>query len=159
MSQSCASKAPDAPHARLAARPSHAGRWRALVLLLVHVAIALHVWHWYSSGRTLSPLEPSESMAFSQRGIVNAGLVFFALTILSTFVLGRWFCGWACHLVAVQDGARWLLGRFGIRPRPLQLGLLGSVPWLAFVYMFLSPIVLRLLEGAGLAPVGTQLVT
>ena len=125
----------------------------------MHAAIALHVWHWYTTGRTLSPLEPSESMAFSQRGVVNAGLIFFGLSILSTLVLGRWFCGWACHLVAVQDGARWLLGRFGIHPRPLRLGLLASVPWLAFVYMFLSPPVLRLIEGTGLAPAGTQLVT
>ena len=74
--------------------------------------------------------------------------------LLSTAVLGRWFCGWACHVVALQDGARWLLGRFGIRPRPVQLGLLASVPWLAFAYMFLSPLVLRLLEGTGLAPAG-----
>jgi len=155
MPVNCASHA--AAHAR--PRPSRAGRWRALVLVLVHVAIALHIWHWASTGRTLSPLEPSESMAFAQRGIVNAGLIFFALAILSTLVLGRWFCGWACHLVAVQDGARWLLGRFGIRPRPVRLGLLASVPWLAFVYMFLSPLVLRLFEGAGLAPAGTQLVT
>jgi tetratricopeptide (TPR) repeat protein/NAD-dependent dihydropyrimidine dehydrogenase PreA subunit len=146
-------------HAHLAARPSRAGRWRALVLLLVHVAIALHVWHWQVTGRTLSPLEPSESMAFAQQGIVNAGLVFFALAIVSTLVLGRWFCGWACHLVAVQDGARWLLGRFGIRPRPVRLGLLACVPWLAFVYMFLSPALLRLLEGSGLAPAGTHLTT
>jgi len=157
MPVSCASKTP--AHARLLPRPSRAGRRRALVLVGVHVAIALHVWHWYATGRTLSPLEPSESMAFSQRGIVNAGLYFFALAILSTLVLGRWFCGWACHLVAVQDGARWLLGRFGIRPRPLRLGLLASVPWLAFVYMFLSPVVLRLLEGSGFAPAGTHLVT
>jgi len=157
MPVSCSSKAP--PKARLLPRPSRAGRRRMLVLVGVHVAIALHVWHWHATGSTLSPLEPSESMAFAQRGIVNAGLIFFALAILSTLVLGRWFCGWACHMVAVQDGARWLLGRFGIRPRPLRLGLLASVPWLAFVYMFLSPAVLRLLEGSGFAPGGTHLVT
>jgi ferredoxin len=159
MPHSCASDTPAAAPSRLAPRPSRAGRWRALVLVLVHVAIALHVWHWHATGSTLSPLEPSESMAFSQRGIVNAGLLFFGLAILSTLVLGRWFCGWACHLVALQDGARWLLGRFGIRPRPVQLGLIGAVPWLAFAYMFLSPLLLRLLEGTGLAPAGTELVT
>ncbi|MBK7643208.1 MAG: 4Fe-4S binding protein [Planctomycetes bacterium] len=160
MPVSCTSNpGPAAKAARLEPRPSRVGRWRALVLVLVHVAIALHVWHWYATGSTLSPLEPSESMAFSQRGIVNAGLIFFALAILSTLVFGRWFCGWACHLVAVQDGARWLLARFGIHPRPLRLGLLASVPWIAFVYMFLSPPVLRALEGSGLAPAGTHLMT
>lgn len=159
MSAACTSKGPAGPRTHLAPRPSRAGRWRALVLLGVHIAIALHVWHWYATGRTLSPLEPSESMAFSQRGIVNAGLIFFALAIASTLVLGRWFCGWACHLVALQDGARWLLGRFGIRPRPLRLGLLASVPWLAFVYMFLSPLLLALLDGSGFSPASAQLST
>jgi tetratricopeptide (TPR) repeat protein len=159
MPVSCAAQTPSGVHARLLPRRSRAGRWRALVLVLVHVAIALHVWHYHATGRTLSPLEPSESMAFAQRGIVNAGLIFFALSILSTLVLGRWFCGWACHMVAVQDGARWLLGRFGIRPRAPRLGVLACVPWLAFVYMFLSPPALRLLEGSGFAPGGTQLVT
>ena len=157
MSRSCA--AHESGHARLRARPSRVGRWRALVLVLVHVAIALHVWHWYTTGRTLSPLEPSESMAFASSGVVNAGLIFFGLSILATLVLGRWFCGWACHVVAVQDGARWLLGRLGIHPRPVRLGLLASVPWLTFVYMFLTPPVLRLLEGRELAPAGTQLLT
>ncbi len=129
------------------------------MLVAVHVAIGLHAWHWYSTGKTLSPLEPSESMAFSQRGIVNAGLIFFALAILSTLVLGRWFCGWGCHLVAVQDGARWILRKLGLRTRGVNLGVLASVPWLAFVYMFLSPVVLSLLEGTGFVPTGTRLQT
>jgi polyferredoxin len=30
--------------------------------------------------------------------------------ILLTLVFGRWFCGWACHLVALQDLCAWLLG-------------------------------------------------
>lgn len=156
---SCSTPSGTAPRERLAARPSRVGRWRALVLLLVHVAIALHAWHWYATGRTLSPLEPSESMAFSQRGIVNAGLIFFALAILSTLIFGRWFCGWGCHLIALQDGARWILRRVGLRTRGVNLGLLASVPWLAFVYMFLSPIVLALLEGTGFVPGGAQLET
>ncbi|MBL8859051.1 MAG: tetratricopeptide repeat protein [Planctomycetes bacterium] len=129
-------------------RASKAGRWRALALILVHVAIAAHLLHWSTTGSTLSPLEPSESMEFSTRGIVNAGLIFFALTIVSTLILGRWFCGWACHVVALQDFCRWLMMKVGIRPRLVNLGILRSVPWLAFTYMFLMPIAHRLLAGA-----------
>jgi polyferredoxin len=94
-------------------RKSKAGAWRALVLLLVYAAIAIHVVHWKATGRTLSPLEPSESMQFSKSSLVNAGLVFFALAIGSTLLLGRWFCGWGCHVVALQDGSRWLSRRSG----------------------------------------------
>src|SRR6478609_6652834 len=81
-------------------RKSRAGPRRAIVLLLVQAAIAVHVAHWMSTGRTLSPVEPSESMQFSKSGVVNAGLVFFALSIGSTLLFGRWFCGWGCHGVA-----------------------------------------------------------
>src|SRR5215471_5535464 len=101
-------------------RKSKAGRRRAIVLLLVYVVMVLHYAHWKSTGRTLSPVEPSESMRFSQSGVVNAGLLFFALSIGSTLLFGRWFCGWGCHVVALQDGSRWLLSKIGIRPRAVN---------------------------------------
>jgi tetratricopeptide (TPR) repeat protein len=140
-------------------RKSGAGPRRAIVLLLVQAAIAVHVAHWMSTGRTLSPLEPSESMQFSKSGVVNAGLVFFALSIGSTLLLGRWFCGWGCHVVALQDGSRWLLSKIGVRPRAVNLGILGAVPWIAFVYMFLAPIVQRLLRGVAPAAATLHLTT
>src|SRR5690349_7539901 len=139
-------------------RKSKAGPRRALVLLLVQALIAVHIGHWMATGRTMTPLEPSESMRFSQASVVNAGLVFFALSIASTLVLGRWFCGWACHVVALQDGSRWLLEKLGIRPRMVNLGILSAVPWAAFVYMFLAPLVQRLLLGAR-APEATLRLT
>lgn len=144
---------------RIAPRTSRAGRWRAIVLLLVHAAIALHIGHYMARGETLSPLEPSESMAFTQQGIVNAGLIFFALAILSTLVLGRWFCGWACHVVALQDLCRHWMVKLGIRPRFVDLGVLKHVPLLAFVYMFLAPLVLTWMEGGSFTIAGTQLST
>jgi polyferredoxin len=114
-------------------RASRAARWRAAVLIGVHVVIAVHIGQWMATGRTLSPLEPSESMQFSTQGLINAGLILFGLAIVSTAVLGRFFCGWACHVVALQDLSRWLLGKVGIRPKPVALGPLAAVPWLAFV--------------------------
>jgi NAD-dependent dihydropyrimidine dehydrogenase PreA subunit len=140
-------------------RPSRAGKWRALVLILVHVAIVVHVIHWTQSGSTITPVEPSESMQFSTEGVINAGLIFFAVAILSTLILGRWFCGWACHLVAVQDFCRWILEKVGLQPRLVNMGLLRAVPWIAFTYMFLMPIVLRLIEGQELAETSVNLYT
>jgi tetratricopeptide (TPR) repeat protein/NAD-dependent dihydropyrimidine dehydrogenase PreA subunit len=126
------------PHATTI-RPSRMSRRRAAVLIGVHVLIAIHIAQWYVGGSTLSPVEPSEAMEFSKHGIVNAGAIFFALAIVSTLLLGRWFCGWGCHLVALQDLSRWLLERIGIRPRPLRSGVLICVPLLAFLYMFVAP--------------------
>jgi ferredoxin len=117
------------------------------VLIAVHVLFALHVVHWRLAGETLSPVEPSEGMQLATRSVLNAGAVFFALALLSTVVLGRWFCGWGCHLVALQDGARALLLRAGITPRPLRSRALLVVPVLAFFYMFGWPFVERALAG------------
>lgn len=140
-------------------RRSRTSRWRAAVLIAFHVAIAIHIAHWLITGRTVTPVEPSEAMAFSKAGIVNAGLIFFAGAILITALFGRWFCGWACHLVALQDFCRWLLEKIGIRPRPLRSRLLGLVPYFAFVYMFLWPAAYRLWLGDSLGVRGSELTT
>jgi len=137
-----------APTAGAEAQPvSKRGRWRALVLLLVHVAIALHVWHWLAHGETLSPLEPSEIGATLTEGLVNAGAILFVLATLSTLLLGRFFCGWACHVVALQDGCAWLLRRVGLAPKPVRSRLLAFVPLLAALWMFVLPSVLQAFEG------------
>ena len=140
-------------------RRSPAGRWRALVLIGVHLLMAVHIAHWLRGGSTLTPVEPSEAMEFSKHSIVNAGLIFFALAILSTLVLGRWFCGWGCHLVALQDLSRWLLLKLRIRPGPLRAGLLATVPLVAFLYMFVGPVVYRVLAGDSFALRGVHLTT
>ncbi len=140
-------------------RPSKSGRRRAVVLIVVQILIAIHIALWIATGETMTPLEPSEAMEFSKHSIVNAGLIFFALTILSTLIFGRWFCGWACHLVALQDGCRWMLGKLKLRPRAVQLGILGTVPLVAFIYMFIAPLVYRMYFGDALALRGVQLTT
>jgi len=134
-------------------------RRRAAVLIGVHVLIALHIVHWLSTGNSMTPLEPSEAMAFSKGSVVNAGLLFFGAMILLTAVFGRFFCGWGCHLVALQDLCRWLLEKVGIRPKPLRSRLLIWVPVVAFVYMFLWPLAYRLWIGDPLAPIGRELET
>ncbi|MBK7875615.1 MAG: tetratricopeptide repeat protein [Planctomycetes bacterium] len=140
-------------------RRSRVGKWRALVLVLVNAAIVAHFVQWYLHGSTVAPIEPSEGMQFAKEGVINPGLIFFLVMILSTLVVGRWFCGWACHIVAVQDLAAWILKKLRLKPRHVDLGVLGWVPWLAFVYMFLAPIVWRLLQGMGLEEPTVQLMT
>lgn len=119
---------------------SRAGRWRALVLILVHVAMAIHIAIWYFGDRAvISPVEPSESIETFREGVINAGFVFFALAILSTIVLGRWFCGWGCHIVAIQDLCSWLMMKVGIKPKPFRSRLLMFFPLILAIYMFVWP--------------------
>jgi len=147
------------PKGRAGIKKSRVGPWRAGVLIVVHLLIAGHFLHWWSTGETMTPLEPSESMEFSTKGIVNAGFVLFVIGIASTAILGRWFCGWGCHIVALQDLCRWMLGKLGLVPRLVDLGPLRVVPWLAFVYMFLAPLLDRALAGMPLGATGTHFTT
>lgn len=109
----------------------------------VHLLIGLHLLHWTFTGTSISPVEPSESMYTLENGQVNAGFIFFIVAILSTAILGRWFCGWACHMVALQDLCGWMMRKLGIQPRPFRSRLLGWVPYLLAFYMFLWPTVKR----------------
>ena len=118
---------------------SKASRWRAYVLILVHVLIGLHVLHWSMTGRTVTPVEPSEAMQTFELGTINAGFLLFLALIASTLVFGRWFCGWACHVVALQDLSAWLLGRIGLKPRPIRSRVLLFAPFVVAGHMFLWP--------------------
>lgn len=126
-----------------AVRPSRRGRVRALVLILVHVAIVAHIAHWRLAGRTLAPLEPSEAQFTPKLGFVNAGLILLLLALLATVIFGRFFCGWACHVVAYQDLCAWLLRKIGIRPKPVRSRLLMLVPAYAAFDIFAWPWIAR----------------
>jgi len=133
-------------------RPSRNSRRRAAVLIAVHVVFIAHLVHWSLAGQTLSPVEPSEAMETIRAGRVNAGALFFAAALAATLVLGRFFCGWGCHLVALQDLCGWFLKRIGLRPRPFRSRLLVFVPLLAALYMFVWPAVHRWWVGAARPP-------
>lgn len=123
------------------------GKWRAGALILVYVLMIAHFVQWRVSGRTVSPIEPSETMDTLRSGAINAGAVFFGIALAATLVFGRFVCGWACHIVAVQDLCGWLLKKAGLRPKPFRSRLLVFVPLVAALYMFVWPTAYRLWFG------------
>ena len=124
-------------------RKSKTSRWRALALVLLQLGMIAHLIQWRITGRTVSPIEPSETMHTLQQGAVNAGFVFFSLAILATLIFGRFVCGWGCHILALQDACAWLLKKIGITPKPFRSRLLLYVPLIAALYMFVWPTVYR----------------
>lgn len=104
-----------------------------------------HVVMWVLTGmrKTLSPIEPSESMYTLEQGLVNAGFVFFSLAILATLIFGRFVCGWGCHVVALQDLCGWMMKKLGVRPRAFRSRLLVYAPLVLALYMFVWPTVKR----------------
>ncbi|MEL6498090.1 MAG: 4Fe-4S binding protein [Planctomycetota bacterium] len=132
------------------------GKWRAVVLTAVHIVIAIHIIQWLVMGSTLSPVEPSESMKTLELGVVNTGFIFFTLAFLSTLLFGRFFCGWGCHVVALQDLCAWLMKKLGAKPKPFRSRLLLFAPLALGLYMFVWPTfkrfaVLPVLDGIGVA--------
>ena len=83
-------------------RESKTGRWRAAALILLNLFMIAHIIQWRLMGRTVSPIEPSETMYTLQNGFVNAGFIFFSLAILATLIFGRFVCGWGCHILACR---------------------------------------------------------
>ncbi len=120
-------------------------RRRFAVLLIVQILMIVHVVQWLLMGTTLSPIEPSESIQTIRTGVVTVGFIFFLLAIGSTLILGRFFCGWGCHVILLQDWCGRLLGRIGIRPRPFRSRLLRWMPLALALYMFAWPVAHRFL--------------
>ncbi|HYC77694.1 MAG TPA: 4Fe-4S binding protein [Planctomycetota bacterium] len=133
-------------------RPSKSSRRRAWVLAGVHAAILVHVAHWKVAGRTLSPVEPSEAMYTLELGYLNAGFLLFLVAAASTLIFGRFFCGWACHVVAYQDLCGWAMRKVGVRPRPFRSRFLAYVPFAAGFYMFFWPSLKRAVNFAEYVP-------
>jgi len=123
-------------------------RW--IVLLAVQALIVLHIVVWllgkkygWFDGKTFTPVEPSEGIDFVANGILNVGTIFFAVTLLSTVLFGRWFCGWACHVVLLQDWCYALMRKLGIRPKPFRARILMWFPLGLGLYMFVWPLFYR----------------
>jgi polyferredoxin/tetratricopeptide (TPR) repeat protein len=136
-------------------RKSKTGRWRGAALIVLNIFMIAHIIQWRVVGKTVSPIEPSETMHTLQKGFVNAGFIFFSLAILATLIFGRFVCGWGCHILALQDFCGWLLKKMGLHPKPFRSRLLVYVPLIAALYMFVWPTAYRFFSkppGAPLVP-------
>src|SRR5262245_52053184 len=135
-----------------AIRKSKASRRRAAALISLNLLMIAHVIQWRFMGRTISPIEPSETMYTLRNGFINAGFIFFTLAVLATPIFARFVCGWGCHVLALQDFCAWLMKKMGVTPKPFRSRLLVFVPLLAALYMFVWPTALRLFTKPPQAP-------
>ena len=123
--------------------PSKISKIRFGVLIFVQVLIILHIIQWLITGSTIAPIEPSESMETVKSGVITVGFIFFVVALGSTAILGRWFCGWGCHVVLLQDASAKLLQKFGIKPKPFRSRALMLMPLALALYMFVWPLAYR----------------
>ncbi len=145
--------------ARADSRLRRRRRTRAVVLAGVWLLMIGHVVHWAVTGRSVAPFVLSDSMKTLELGEINPGFILFAAALLVTLVFGRFMCGWVCHMGSLQDLCAWMLRRLGVRPRLFKARLLGYVPLVLALYMFVWPTAKRIVlipalervwpEGAG----------
>jgi len=142
---------PVLPSSRPPIRKSKNSHRRAIILIAVQVLILAHIALWllareygWFGGRTLTPVEPSEAMQTIELGAINAGAIFFGVVLLSTLIFGRFFCGWACHIVMLQDFCAWIMKKCGVRPKPFRSRILVWAPLILALYMFIWPTFKRL---------------
>src|SRR2546429_4999545 len=138
--------------AQIGIRKSKTSRWRAAALIALNLFMIAHIIQWRFMGKTISPIEPSETMQTIQGGFVNAGFIFFSLAILATLIFGRFVCGWGCHILALQDLCGWLLKKIGLHPKPFRSRLLVYVPLIGALYMFVWPTAYRMFHNPENAP-------
>lgn len=133
------------------------GKWRALTLSAVYLLMGLHIAHWKIAGRTLAPLEFNEVLYTIHLGIITAGFIFMGVALLATVIVGRFFCSWMCHILALQDASAWLLEKFNIKPKHFRSRILLWIPFLALIYLFVLPQIERLYLGQ--PPVAFKILT
>jgi polyferredoxin/tetratricopeptide (TPR) repeat protein len=122
---------------------SRMSKRRFTVLVIVQLLIIAHIVQWLVFGTTIAPIEPSEGMETVKYGVITAGFVFFVLMLASTAIFGRWFCGWGCHVLLLQDASAKLLHKLGLKPKPFRSRLLMLIPLILGLYMFVWPLVYR----------------
>lgn len=121
-------------------------RLRALCLLSIYLLMTIHIVHWLVAKKTLAPLEFNEVLYTVHLGIITAGFIFMALTALGTLIFGRFFCSWACHILALEDLSSWILGKLKIKPAPIRSRAFFIVPVASLLYLFVWPQIERLMN-------------
>ncbi|MBK9189517.1 MAG: 4Fe-4S binding protein [Phycisphaerales bacterium] len=129
--------------ARPEARRSRIARWRMAALIVVHLLMIGHVLHWWWTGSSVGRFVLSDSMKTLELGEINPGFLLFAAALLATALLGRFMCGWICHMGAMQDLCAWILRKLHLRPHLFRSRLLGYVPLALALYMFVWPTLKR----------------
>lgn len=118
--------------------------------------MGVHIVHWKIAGKTLAPLELNEVLYTVHLGIITAGFIFMAITILGSIIFGRLFCSWMCHILALQDFSEWLLAKLRIKPKPINSRAFLFVPVAALLYLFVWPQAERVIRGEALPALHMQ---
>jgi len=123
-------------------RASRRFRWRLFAFIAIHALIGVHLFLWYKLGfRPFGSIGLEELFrTFIQRGILNAGALLFLALILLSFLWGRAFCGWGCHIGIIYDLFDRIYAKFPRRKWFVGTGWILAA--FILIYFFLRPALL-----------------
>jgi polyferredoxin len=101
--------------------------------------VTIHIVTWYTIGiHAVGSIGIEALFSGLSRGVVNAGVVFWLLVLMSVLLFGRAFCGWFCWFGGYLDLVEWGIGdKLKVKlPRtmPLYLAVIPFVALFAKVY-------------------------
>lgn len=120
--------------------------WSRIILMLL---MTVHVVTWYVVGiHAVGSIGIEALFSGLSRGVVNAGVVFWILVILSVLLFGRAFCGWFCWFGGYLDLVEWGIGdKLKLKlPRTMPL-YLAAIPFIALFAKVYGSLLLTWLDG------------
>lgn len=120
--------------------------WSRIILMLL---VTVHVVSWYVVGiHAVGSIGIEALFSGLSRGVVNAGVIFWILVILSVLLFGRAFCGWFCWFGGYLDLVEWGIGdKFKVKlPRRVPL-YLAAIPFVALFAKVYGSLLVNWLDG------------
>ena len=120
-------------------------RIRVAFQIFIHVLIVGHVLGYYFwDKKAVGGLDFQDAFhSFLGHGLVTYAVLLTGLIYVASFVFGRLFCSWGCHIAGLQDLAAWILRKLGWKPPLIKTRFLHWSPFLVLGFVFLWPNVER----------------
>ncbi len=122
--------------------------YRNLSRILLMVLMTIHVVTWYSFGiHAAGSIGIEAFFSGLSRGVINMGVIFWVLALISAIVLGRAFCGWFCWFGGYLELVEWgITDKWKIKiPRRILL-YLGLLPFVSLVLKVYSALLVNWIE-------------
>jgi ferredoxin-type protein NapH len=106
-------------------------KYRNLSRVFLMLMMTVHVVTWYTFGvHAVGSIGIEAFFSGLSRGVINAGVIFWALVFISAVIFGRAFCGWFCWFGGFLELIEWGIGdKLKVKIPRRMLLYLGVLPF------------------------------
>ena len=114
-------------------------KFRIISHIILYTLIALHMITWYIMEIQIVGNIGIESFFYGLAyGIINAGLIYWVLALMSALLFRRAFCGWFCMFGGYQEVVDWGFKKSKIRIPRRPVLYLGSIAFTGLIVMIFT---------------------